>query len=98
MTPQEHLIAARAKIAQGWCQRAIARNAAGLPVNSNDPAAVSWCFIGALGAVVDSDSKKFYATFNIVDPLQPQVSVWNDDPARTQADVLALFDRLIAQV
>ena len=52
MTPQEILIAARAKIADeaNWCQENSAVNSHRIPVHPTNSNACAWCALGALEA------------------------------------------------
>jgi hypothetical protein len=51
ITPLEILIAARALLLRGWTQGAYARDASGVPCNSDSEHAECWCFEGAVNAV-----------------------------------------------
>ena len=80
---------------RGWCQGAEARNAAGEDVDEfiGDP--VSWCPIGATFAAYPGMDG--YATrealFGAIDRMlkDDEVSNWNDDPDRTQEEVVAFM-------
>lgn len=117
MTPLEILIAARAKIAQGWCQNNLAVTSSGFDTNALNPNAVSWCAVGALshaagcrsvGAKTNPDFSQTgwqalcqFSAANFLSSYDPDdigwaVTKWNDNPMRTQADVLAAFDRAIS--
>jgi len=98
----ELLIAGRARIARGWTQGWQARTASGAEVADTDPAAVCWCasgaltagagdFSGALSAPMRGAMRELRAAL----PAGGMTSEWNDEPHRTQADVLALYDRAI---
>ena len=99
MTTLEVLRAARERIAKGWTRGTAARNAAGRSVNVRDPGAVQFCAVGAIMAACDGDTdtacviRDLFADAN---GLDDPVSTWNDS-RRTQADVLAAFDRAIAR-
>lgn len=88
---------ARKLIERGWCQDAYALDANGDEIRENDPSAVCWCASGAL--LVD---------LNHPDPIVHRARMmfrraikndfipgWNDRPGRTQAEVLAAFDKAI---
>lgn len=96
------LITARELLARGWCQRRYAVNAEGTFVSSLDPDAVAWCAIGAITrASCASDAPlSMPPAVDIIRELiaaeTMDIEHWNDAPGRTQADVLALFDRAIA--
>lgn len=92
-TAKEGLMAARALIARGWTQHAAARTANGetlSPEQCASETAVCWCTFGALRAVGSMEADKALRTI-IGGPL----TEWNDDPDRTQAQVLAAFDKAI---
>lgn len=98
MTVRDHLIAARALIERGWCQRNYATDARGLAVEERDPSACAWCVLGAVWATEQaSGSSDVLARLREAAKLRRrQLHDWNDAPGRTRADVLALFDRVIA--
>ena len=93
---------ARAKIAQGWTQNAVARGAAGFPVLSFSRDARCWCAMGAVLAVTSEGDglQRLRAALpqsaRTDNDAWHDVSVFNDHPGRTQAEVLALFDRAIS--
>jgi hypothetical protein len=88
---------ARALIERGWTQEAFARGKSGRVVVPNGRAAVCFCAVGAI--------KRYdHWCYDLVaKPLATAIGVkgvtgiydWNDAPERTQADVLAAFDRAI---
>jgi hypothetical protein len=99
VTPLEVLIAARAKVAQGWTQHAPGRDAEGNLVDIK--IAVCWCAIGACYAVVPSDSQGVadIAMFELSKVVPGGlISVFNDAPGRTQAEVLEVFVRGIEKL
>lgn len=78
---------------KGWCQRSIARDRHGHPVMATSKNAVRWCLMGTFFA--QRTQLRWYA-FRLLfkgemarSPLE-----WNDDPKRTQADVLSLVRRV----
>ncbi|HWB15922.1 MAG TPA: hypothetical protein VG538_05895 [Vicinamibacterales bacterium] len=104
---REHLVAARALIAQGWCRNADARDRTGRSVQSTSDAACAWCIEGAIFRVTHTAAND-WPLCQMVTALmgareypysypfsREALSAWNDKPGRTQADVLALFDRAI---
>ena len=89
------LRAAREKISApgAWTQRITARNALGQSTQSRSSDAVCWCARGALWAVSDdSDSPVEWLTA----AADVGLIYFNDTPGRTQAEVLAVFDKAIA--
>jgi hypothetical protein len=103
MTTVEILRVARAKVAQGWCQDALAIDGGGNPVAADDPTAVAWCAAGALLTLhlpyTMGESARIY--------LHRAVPFWwalfhqrcfgdyNEAPGRKQSHILALYDRAI---
>ncbi len=99
MTTLEVLLRGRARIEEGWCQgvsRIIGSNTA-------------WCATGAVEDGMDERGalNARYSALDTLDAALPPlqeirrgrgigIPAWNDDPERTQADVLALYDRAIA--
>ena len=96
---------------ENWTQGAAARNANGYSMFADNPYAVQWCSTGVLDKVnpVDKTGRKFPAgqlnltLGNHINGFYEQqlgedyedVCGWNDDPARTHAEVLAAFDSAI---
>jgi hypothetical protein len=105
VTASEILRRGRHLIRQGWCQRADARDAGGKEVLPWSDAARSWSI---LGSVVGSDgvARGAFGAMPIVELGEAIVALgeaagtdsleaWNDDPGRTQDDVVALFDHAL---
>lgn len=94
---------ARALVTRSWCRGADARDAAGLPVEPWDERAASWSLLGSLVAVLEREAAEtaelplehlaaaLYALADEID--SDSLAAWNDDPARTQASVIAALDR-----
>lgn len=97
MTPLDILNLGRARIAQGWTQHAWARTKTGamLDISTLFQGAVCWCAEGALMLTPIDEQRDALALLRRA-ALGSQVSEWNDERGRTQADVLGLFDRAIA--
>ena len=93
-TTADVLRAARAKITPegAWTQRELARTADGSPDAPDNPLATCWCAIGA----IESLTNETYALRALYLMGVDDIAKWNDAPGRTQAEVLALFDRAIA--
>jgi hypothetical protein len=95
----ELLAEARRRVASGWCQRTAARDASGRSVVPNDPAAASWSTTGAIiaaartnraatrEAVAQAPFALAMSALSTVVGAGPQS--WNDEPERSQNDVLA---------
>lgn len=99
----EALRAGRERVARGWTQGAFARNQKGSSVAEANPSAICFCALGAIYADRRAPySLAFDALSRAVEspkanvPPHCVVGYFNDDPATTQADVLALYDRAIA--
>ncbi len=97
MTPLSVLIAARERVAtpDRWTRGYWAHDAAGGSCGPADAQATCWCSIGAMiaavapaGAETMLDARSLFKAANGIN----HVPRWNDDPARTHAEVLAAFD------
>lgn len=82
-----------------WTQGTYARAPGGFEVFVDDPRAARWCLMGALsrqgfGNFVYSDTLKAIRKSNNID----LVSIWNDEPNRTHAQVLEAIDNTIAAI
>ena len=99
MTDLEILIAARAKLAQGWCQGWYALDATDDEVPADSPTACKWCMIGALKAVIPGEPQGELRAF-LGETLFSLYSVrfvpeFNDAPERTQEQCLFVYDAAI---
>ena len=107
MPPQTiHLLTkARRLVRKGWAQGHIARTDDGRPVPVHHAEATRFCTIGAIRQVYEADHYGYRAFDAATDLLCrgagvsgfPELTVWNDHPDRTQADVLDLYTRAIAR-
>lgn len=98
MTTKEILIAARAKIEreENWTRGAYARDWAGGVRLPQSEAAVCFCALGAVRSVQCHYEEGDRAIFALRHEISgTPVSDFNDNPATTHADILALFDRAI---
>jgi hypothetical protein len=101
MTTREVLIAARGLIAKGWTQGSFARASDGVGTSFNDHDACSWCSLGALMAATPVAFDRGIAMSCLRDAIgrdangRGSIQLWNDAPERTQAEVLAAFDKAI---
>ena len=93
----ELLTEARARIARGWTQGASARDVTGSVTRAWAEEAVCWCAMGAVACRDDdwTTAEPAWAALRAAVGGETWVSEWNDAPGRTQADVLALYDRAI---
>ena len=87
-----------AKIEQGWCQGYSAVDKEGTHVSPSDPRACAFCAIGALAAALpDSYQENEQMSWRLRRIMRNKmgkdllITEWNDDPATTKEDVLAMF-------
>lgn len=110
IAPLALLIHTRAIVASSWCQGSNALTAAGLPVSPMSPYACSWCLRGAAIRVMQPTQRALSTDFHHVNtPINKAMArtfgfenvgrmvQWNDTQGRTQEDVLAYIDDLIAK-
>lgn len=93
------------RVRKGWAQGAMALDARGEEVEVNSRRAVCWCLLGAVERVsppgmlwtfeAGSLLDQLGAALREVDPKGREYALaeWNDDPNRTQAQVLKLLAR-----
>lgn len=83
-----------------WTQGEAARDSEGELVAAADPAAVCWCSIGALiKATPDDEMLRARASAVLKRHVPAGLLVtYNDYTYRTQAEVLAVFDKAIASL
>lgn len=90
-----------------WIQGLAAQDREGFGILPEDADAICWCSLGALRRVRQGATVSYaQALLQLVNgmPCQPEgdfclaelVFRWNDQPGRTQDEVLALFDKAIA--
>ena len=105
MKPSEYL-------RQGWCQCAYAVNQKGWRVDSVSDKAIRWCMVGSAyrayfkGEINYSQIHDLLSTLRtlIAGTEDPQgigsgiISHWNDDPDRTEEEVIALMEQAEALV
>jgi hypothetical protein len=98
MTPLQLLIAARARIADPahWTQFAMARDSEGQSVAARSPRAVSWCMTGALSYY--SDDASWWSAYLRLSTQVDYGRLVEFGNTHTHAEVLAAFDRAIAQL
>ena len=81
---------------RGWCQNALARDAAGEPCPPSSPDARAWNLISAMLLIlnrqeIDRACRQLEAKMPVTDY---PVIAWNDRPGRTRAQVVALLKKL----
>lgn len=72
-----------------WTRGEYALNAMGCPANPRAAGAVRWCLAGAIQRCYAGPEQ--LARFAAVRTIHADVQVWNDDPARTFAQVRELI-------
>jgi len=93
---RNHLLAKMEKLlASGWCQGVQARNADGLEVGMSASDASRLCLNSAVVAVADTIEDQIVVRGTFQELLEQwtgyrELTIWNDDPRRTQAQVLEL--------
>lgn len=87
---------ARELVAKGWTKRAFARKRNGKICVLDSKDACSFCASGAMRRIMGGESyiEGWKMLERAIDPYS--IIAWNDDPKRTQAEVVAAFDRAIA--
>ncbi len=96
MTTLETLKQARALIAKGWTQGAMARDKWGVRESAWSPCAASFCAIGAVRRACGPAHEIRDGTRALEERCKIPLEDFND--SHTQAEVLALFDRTIAEL
>lgn len=108
MTPAGVALDARVLLARRWTQPSDdteanirARDELGRPCNPHSPKAVGWTLVGALLRATNSDDRTPQAVA-VFEALRKQLgrnpSDWANEPGRTQREVLAAFDAVIAEL
>src|SRR5690349_5736981 len=91
------LRAARERVARGWCQGVDARDRSRRSVDPWSKSACRWCMMGSLHAE-DRPSGYENSALQLLKLAIGEgfVTCWNDAKGRTQAEVIAAFDKAIA--
>ena len=81
-------------VRKGWCQGTMARDAQGkyCPEYSSD--AIPWCVYGAVYVTYSEDQLRRERILDMLQSFHIRLSSWNDDPKRTQAEVIALLESI----
>lgn len=84
-------------VSQGWTQDVQAKDIVGHRVSCYNTNATCWCVEGALRkAAFEKDIPWFYPATKVRNVIkQDRLFEWNDDPERTQADVIRALERAI---
>jgi hypothetical protein len=94
----------QAYVRQGWCQGADATDASGEPVEPWSSEAVRWSLLGAIVVALDrpgSSTAHELALPALAEAMsaladliyEPSLARWNDDPLRSQQEVLTVLAR-----
>jgi hypothetical protein len=83
-------------IRRGWCQNASAQDDQGRLCDATSSLAQQWCLVGSVRAAYPEDAVRRNKVF---DKLFCQaktygLSSWNDNPDRTQQEVLAVLEAI----
>ena len=99
---KETLIRIRDRIKKGWCQEYAAIDYSGRSCLTSNPAAVSWCLVGAISLESSSPEIQNSAYNLLIQTLSNDgqvfctLSSFNDTHGQTSEAVQALIDRAIA--
>jgi len=80
-----------------WTKGVVARDKLGIALGPRNEKAVCWCLLGAAVRCYDYSPQYSEVIWKIRKALglvKPLTSEWNDDPARTFAEVKALVEEL----
>jgi hypothetical protein len=75
-----------------WTRRRFAATTQGTPCLPRDRRAAQWCLYGAIERCYGVHGAE--VTCRLIQHLQASLADWNDDPARTFADVKRLVEEL----
>lgn len=83
-------------IRRGWCQNAAAQDDLGRRCDATSSLAQQWCLVGSVRAAYPEDA---VLRTQVFDKLFRQaktygLSSWNDNPSRTQQEVLAVLQAI----
>src|SRR5262245_38627325 len=80
-------------VEDGWCQHAIARQANGDETHELDPDATEWCMSGAYYKWANGTASEVTTCYSLkISTITGENwGAWNDNPDRTQAEVVAVL-------
>lgn len=83
-------------IRKGWCQGVSARDNRGHSCSPISTSATQWCLIGALNAAYPEHNKyrEKIVSKLILRITHLRFAEWNDNPKRTQAEVVAVLQAI----
>lgn len=79
---------------KGWCQYIYAEDAKGTAVNCREMSAMSFCMIGAIGAIYHDTTTVREIRDKLDKYLGHPHASWNDDPSRTKDEVIAALEAI----
>ena len=84
-------------IAMGWTQGTFARDAQGLPCDTDDPAATQYCLRGALYKTGGDDALLFYICDRVreISPCKRGMGHFNDHTLKTHEEAVAFLDSVL---
>ena len=89
MTTADVLGRAADLVEEGWTQDTFAEDEYGNGCDWSSEEAVVWCVSGAIRAAAGPGGPYKLALAVLRQEIGPRVAAWNDDPDRTQAEVVA---------
>ena len=85
---------------EAWTRGALARRANGMSTYTRSTYAVSWCLVGAIARAGTDGETQSVAILRLKKVIgkdaEHSIVQWSDNPERTHEEVLAAFDRAIA--
>jgi hypothetical protein len=79
-----------------WTQNALAKDDIGTQVPPRYATACQWCSKGAIRAETQNIYDQYRAELALRNVLDEPITVWNDNPARNQIEVVAAFRKAAA--
>lgn len=98
MTVKEVLVGMRQLLdkPENWTQRAFARDHREVGVSAWSLFACKFCLMGASFKVANSLPRAHATTLYLANLVEDAIADWQDNPARTHAEILQLLDKAIA--
>lgn len=81
-------------LAKGFCKHATAKSRGDGVVLPTSMRAERWCMIGAVHAAFQRTPERISAFFDAAVKEVGSIAAWNDDPLRTQDDVVSLAKKI----
>ena len=86
----------RKLLEKGWCQNVLALDERNFPIRPSSSRATSWYLMGAFVSII-YDPKDYNSVFT-TEHITVSLPIYNDDIAKTKADVLQVIDNTILYV